>query len=582
MKIRVAIGQINVTVGALEENVRRMGEWTNRARRSGADLVIFPEMAVTGYPPEDLLFKRSFVRDNLAAAERLARRTRGITAVAGLADRDGGGRLYNAAAILHNGRWVGRYRKIALPNYGVFDEKRYFTAGEQPLLLRLVPGTRKVPGTDLLMGISICEDIWVEESPCRAETDGGAGILVNISASPYHAGKLKERERLLSRRARQYRSWICYVNLVGGQDELVFDGASLVLDPQGRVRFRAPQFKEGLFLVDLPVAPRRISPATADGREPAGGGRLSVLQIPWRPARRAGKRAVSSRPLPADREIFEALVLGLRDYVRKNGFSHGMVGMSGGIDSNLTAAIAVAALGERSVTAVSMPSRYSSSGTRQDARRAARTLGVGFMEIPIERMFQAALSSLQEAIGRTRPDTTEENLQARIRGTILMALSNKFHWLVLATGNKSELSTGYCTLYGDMVGGFAVIKDLPKTWVYRLARTANRLFRKKVIPDSVIRRAPTAELKPNQRDQDILPPYGILDAVIRAYVEERRPIPEIRRRLKAPGGLVRRVQRMIDANEYKRRQAPVGIKITPLAFGKDRRMPITHAYREES
>lgn len=573
MKIRIAVGQMNVTVGALDENVRRMGEWTDRARRAGADLVVFPELAVTGYPPEDLLLKRSFVRDNLAAADRLARWTRGITAVAGFADRDGAGRLYNAAAVLHNGRWAGRYRKIALPNYGVFDEKRYFAPGQKPLLLKLVPGTRRAPGNDLPMGISICEDIWVKESPCGEEAEAGASILVNISASPYHAGKLKQRERLLSGRARQYRTWICYVNLVGGQDELVFDGASLVVDPQGRVRFRAPQFKEGLFLVDLSVpAPKPSSSA---------GGRVSVARIPWKPARRAGKAGSTSRPLPADREIFEALVLGLRDYVRKNDFSHVVLGLSGGIDSNLTAAVAVAALGRRSVTAVSMPSRYSSAGTRKDARRAARALGVRFIEIPIERIFQSALVSLEEAIGRTRPGTTEENLQARIRGTILMALSNKFQWLVLATGNKSELSTGYCTLYGDMVGGFAVIKDVPKTRVYRLARTANRLFRKRVIPDSVIRRPPTAELKPHQRDQDTLPPYGVLDAVIRSYVEERQPAPEIRRRLKAPGPLVRRVLRMIDANEYKRRQAPVGIKITPLAFGKDRRMPITHAYREE-
>ncbi len=541
------MAQINVTVGAIRENERKIRLFMGRARKARAELVLFPELALTGYPPEDLLFKSSFVRDNEAALGRLARASRGITAVVGFVDRDSRGKLYNAAAVLSKGRVAGRYRKMMLPNYGVFDEKRYFTPGDRPAVVEV--GGRGV-------GISICEDIWVEEGPCPAEAAAGASLLANISASPYHAGKLKLRERILRRQARACRSWICYVNLVGGQDELVFDGGSRVVDPEGRIRFRAPQFEEGLYMVEIKSVP---------GTKGAIG--------TW-------YRTPSAKPLPPEEEIFRALVLGLGDYVKKNGFSHVAVGFSGGVDSNLTAALAVAALKPAAVTVVSMPSRYSSAGTRRDARRAAKALGVRFLEIPIEPVFQAFLSTLERLIGRTKPDVTEENLQARIRGVLLMALSNKFGWLVLSTGNKSEISTGYCTLYGDMVGGFAVIKDVPKIWVYRISRFANRHFRKKVIPDSVLRRPPSAELKAHQTDQDVLPPYDKLDAIIRAYVEERRPASEIRRRMSSSGIPVNRVLRMIDFSEYKRRQAAPGIKITPLAFGRDRRMPITNQYRE--
>ena len=537
-KMRIALAQINATVGGLEENRRKIASFIAKARKARADLVLFPELAVTGYPPEDLLFKPAFVADQLKAVRRLLPAARGITAVVGAVDRDRSGVLYNAAVVLSNGRQTATYRKMALPNYGVFDEKRYFTPGPAPLILSL----KSVP-----VGISVCEDVWVENGPCPMEAASGAEILLNISASPYHAGKLKLREGVLARTARQCGAWVVYVNLVGGQDELVFDGGSLVLDPSGRVVFRAPQFQEGLFVVDLP-----------------GG---------------SARRRVSA-PLGRDEEIFEALVLGLKDYVRKNGFSRVVVGLSGGIDSNLTAAIAAAALGPKAVSAVSMPSRFSSAGTRRDARRAAKALGISFMEISIEPMFQAALDSMTRAVGKMVFGSAEENLQARIRGTLLMALSNKFGWLVLSTGNKSEISTGYCTLYGDMVGGFAVIKDVPKTWVYRLARVANRRFKKKVVPESVIRRVPSAELRPNQRDQDTLPPYSRLDAIVRAYVEERKPVSEIRRRTKSTRQEIDRVLRMIDLNEYKRRQAAPGIKITPLAFGKDRRMPITNHYRE--
>ena len=562
--LRVALVQLNVAVGAIPGNSEKIAAFLARAGKARADLVLFPELAITGYPPEDLLFKSTFIRDNLRAVNCLAASVRGLTAIVGFVDRDSKGSLYNGAAVLQNGRVRGCYHKMMLPNYGVFDEKRYFTAGSRPFVLEIGPSRARV-------GVSICEDIWVRESPCQEAAAAGAGLLVNISASPYYAGKRREREQLISRRAKDYRSWICYVNLIGGQDELVFDGGSLVANPSGRITFRAPQFQEGLYLVEVPFMTRP---------RPERESRVISIRVSGKLSSARGGLSQSARPLDPDVEIFQALVLGLRNYVLKNGFSHVVLGVSGGIDSALTAAIAVAALGKKEVTCVSMPSRYSSGGTQADARKVAQALKAQFLEISIERMFEAALHSLRDGVGQMPQGVTAENLQARIRGTLLMALSNWFGWLVLATGNKSELSTGYCTLYGDMVGGFAVIKDVPKTWVYRLSRTANRFFGRKVIPESVFSRPPTAELRPNQRDQDLLPPYQRLDFIIKAYVEERLPAGEIRRRLKFGRGDVNRVLRMIDANEYKRRQAPIGIKITPLAFGKDRRMPITNQYRE--
>jgi len=485
----------------------------------------------------------------------------------GFVDRGSNGKLYNAAAVISHSRMQGRYRKMLLPNYGVFDEKRHFAPGEKPLLLELASGDRT---PSLRVGISICEDIWEREGSCRMEAQAGADLIINLSASPYHAGKHLEREQLLSRRAKTFKSWIAYVNLVGGQDELVFDGGSLVVRPSGRVHFRASQFKEEVSFVEIPIRPRK--PKEACG--------IPVVPARQKPAPGRWKPTPSAKRLKSDQEIFDALVLGLKDYVTKNNFKQVVVGLSGGIDSSLTAALAVAALGPGAVNGISMPSHYSSAGTKADARRVARTLGVRFLELPIERVFQTFLAVLRPAFGGARVDATEENLQARIRGTLLMALSNKFGWLVLATGNKSELSTGYCTLYGDMVGGFAVMKDLPKGWVVQLSRTANRYFGKQVIPASVLRRPPTAELRPDQKDQDTLPPYRQLDAIMRAYVEEHASPAQIRRRLNVPPKVVGQVVGMIDFNEYKRRQAPPGIKITPVAFGRDRRMPITNRYRE--
>jgi len=579
--MRLAFGQINVKVGAIRWNLKRMGQMLDQARRDGADWLIFPELSLTGYPPEDLLLKPAFIQDNLKAASRLATLTRRLTVLAGFVDRDPSGRLFNAAIVCQNGRWVSSYRKMFLPNYGVFDEKRYFTSGNRSLLLSWGSPSTSQRDAGWLVGVSICEDIWVDETPCQWQAALGADLIINLSASPYHAGKLKEREALLVRRAKAYGSWIAYVNLVGGQDELVFDGASLLVDPKGQVVFRAPQFQEGLLIVEIPEGARKkplafpkISPSI-----PIETVRLGRPSLPSMSRKRSV--AISTPPLPKDLEIFHALRLGLKDYVQKNGFSQVVLGLSGGIDSALTAAIAVAALGREAVVGVSMPSRYSSLATQRDAALVAKALGIRFLRIPIEPIFQATLTSLKAAIGNALGGVTEENLQARIRGNLLMALSNRFGWLVLATGNKSELSTGYCTLYGDMVGGFAVIKDLPKTWVYRLARTANRYFGKTVIPPSVFRRPPTAELKPNQTDQDTLPPYPVLDAILRAYVEERKPVSTIKKELHLPASVVKETAFRIDRNEYKRRQAPLGIKITPLAFGKDWRMPITNGYRED-
>ncbi|MBI4227804.1 MAG: NAD+ synthase [Candidatus Omnitrophica bacterium] len=541
--MRIALGQLNVAVGDLAGNVRRITAAIARARAAGCAVVVFPELAIPGYPPEDLLFKPSFIQANLRGLHDVVAAARGIAVIVGYVERGQDRRLYNAAAVAAGGRVTARYYKQALPNYGVFDERRYFTPGTRPCVTT-VAGTR--------VGLSICEDLWSDDGPVVAEARAGAQVLINLSASPYHAGKLKVRERLLARRARQARRPFLYVNLVGGQDELVFDGGSLAVDAAGRVRARAAQFREDLLIVELP---RGSYPF---GLHPKG----SDPDV--RPA------------LPLFDEVYEALVLGTRDYVRKNGFADVVVGMSGGIDSALTAAIAVEALGPSRVTAVSMPSPYSSRGTQQDAQLVAQRLGIRFLELPITPVLTSYVAALRPVLRAS--GATEENLQARIRGTLLMALSNQFGWLVLSTGNKSELSTGYCTLYGDMVGGFAVLKDVPKTWVYQVARVANRRL-KDAIPERVFRRPPTAELRPRQRDQDTLPPYPVLDRLVTAYVEQDRPAAALRRL--APASVVAKVVRMVDAAEYKRRQAPPGIKITPRAFGRDRRMPITNRFREE-
>ena len=566
---RVAMAKINTTVGDLEGNTRRICEAIDRSRDLEADLVCFPELAVTGYPPEDLLLKPDVVRGNLAAVEEITRRTQGIAAVVGFVDQET--HLYNAAAVLADGERVGIYHKQRLPNYGVFDEKRYFQPGREGLVCVI----RGVP-----VGVTVCEDIWAPGGTCQAEAAAGALVVININGSPYHAGKWRQRAEMLRTRARDYSIILCYNNLVGGQDELVFDGMGMVFDHTGNLLARGRQFEEDLILCDVdPEAVRRHRRFAPVGPAAGEEGTVPVTTIPFSGPRGERRGPVHPEIVPAlepSAEIYAALVLGTRDYVRKNGFRHVIVGLSGGIDSSLVATIAVDALGSDYVHVAWMPSQYSSDESRRYAQEVASNLGTEVTALGIDGVFQAFLQTLREAFAGRTPDTTEENIQARIRGTLLMALSNKFGWLVLTTGNKSELSVGYATLYGDMAGGFAVIKDVPKTVVYELARWRNTTA--PVIPEGVITRVPTAELRPGQKDTDTLPPYEILDPVLRLYVEEDTPPQEI---VAAgyPADLVSKVVAMVDRNEYKRRQAPPGIKITPKAFGKDRRLPITNWYR---
>jgi len=569
--LRIALAQINVTVGDVTGNTGKIIAAIEQARAVGADLVVFPELAVPGYPPEDLLLKPSFIAANRAALDQIAAATGGLTAIVGFADA--GDDIYNAAAILHAGQLAGIYRKHYLPNYGVFDEDRYFRAGETNLVCEL---------NGALVGVSVCEDIWYPSGPPVTQAQAGAQVLVNISASPYHAGKGLARERMLATRAADNVAIVAFCNLVGGQDELIFDGGSVIFDAHGELLARGAQFEEDLVVADMDVSgvfrqrlhdPRRR-------KETVSKGEIARLHLPQ------GERAPGTThhaPHRVERlgrlaEIYQALALGTRDYVRKNGFEKAVIGLSGGVDSALVACIAADALGPQNVTGVAMPSRYSAEISQTDAARLADNLGIHFMVIPIERPFQATLDTLAEPFSGLAPDVTEENLQARIRGNLLMALSNKFGWLVLTTGNKSEMSVGYATLYGDMAGGFAVIKDVPKTLVYELARWRNREGPTPLIPERVLARPPTAELRPDQKDTDSLPPYEILDPILQAYVEEDRSPAEIVA-LGCDETTVRRVVRMVDVNEYKRRQAPPGVKITPRAFGKDRRLPITNRFR---
>ncbi|MDQ7844159.1 MAG: NAD+ synthase [Armatimonadota bacterium] len=573
--LRIGMAQLNTTVGDLEGNTRRICETIDRARDLGVDVVCFPELSVPGYPPEDLLLKPDFVRANLAALAEVAGATRHITAVVGFVDRDGP--LYNAAAVLSDGRQVGVYRKHRLPNYGVFDEKRYFHPGRSApvFLIRGVP-----------VGITICEDIWLPGGPCQAEAAAGALVILNINGSPYHRHKWQQREEMLRTRAREYGVVLCYNNLVGGQDELVFDGMGMIVDHTGRLLARGRQFEEDLVVCDVdPEAvrrQRRVAPGPPPEEE---GGPIATPTVYVSDAPSPSGAPPTPRPpvepqippaLDPTEEVYRALVLGTRDYMRKNGFTDAVVGLSGGIDSALVATIAVDALGAEHVHTAWLPSRFSSEDSRRFAAAVAQNLGVERLDLAIDPIYQAFLDSLSATFAGRAADATEENIQARIRGTLLMALSNKFGWLVLATGNKSEMSVGYATLYGDMAGGFAVIKDVPKTLVYELARWRN--LRQPIIPEGVITRPPTAELRAGQKDTDTLPPYEILDPILRLYIEEDVPPEEIAAQ-GYPAEVVARVVTMVDRNEYKRRQAPPGIKITPKALGKDRRLPITNRFR---
>lgn len=589
--IRIAMAQINPTVGDFSGNTKKILEFIDMAKDADADIVAFPELAVTGYPPEDLLLKPQFVADNIKHLKSIANKTKGITAVVGFVDKKED--LYNAAAVIHQGEVAAVYHKMFLPNYGVFDEDRYFQAGATPLNIVL---------KGITIGIGICEDIWYPEGPARAQAIAGAEIIVNINASPYHMGKARFREEMISTRASDNGVIIAYNNMVGGQDELVFDGQGMIIDEKMQVVARGRAFEEDLIVADIDVetifTARLHDPRRRKEKLSLEKNGVKVKEIILSPIKTFGdkrdtkaakrKKTIPKRnivsPEPLE-EVYHALVLGTKDYVKKNGFRHVVMGLSGGIDSSLVAAIAVDAIGKNNVTGVFMPSQYSSKASKEDAETLAKNLGIELLTVPIQSAFEGYLKMLSPAFANRKPDVTEENIQARIRGNILMAISNKFTWLVLTTGNKSEMSVGYATLYGDMAGGFAVIKDVPKTLVYKLTEYRNQGKRQKakgktetLIPERILTKAPTAELRPNQTDQDTLPPYDILDDILKAYVEDDKGFEEILE-MGFNKETVKKVIKMVDASEYKRRQSPPGVKITPRALGKDRRMPITNDYK---
>ncbi|MBI4319489.1 MAG: NAD+ synthase [Chloroflexi bacterium] len=575
--LRLALAQVNMTVGDLDGNTAKVLEYIGRAKGLGVDIIAFPELAITGYPPEDLLLKPSFIAENIRRLERIVEQSKGIGVIVGFVDA--GEDLYNAAAVIWDGELLRIYHKMYLPTYGVFDEDRYFQAGNESPVFAL---------GDVVVGVNVCEDMWYPGGPIAAQAAAGAQVLVNINGSPYHAGKRAFRERMLATRASDELVVIAYVNMVGGQDELVFDGGSVIIDQQGNLVARGSQFEEDLVVADLELEsvfrtrlhdPRRRK----ERRRWEEAGVPATVQRPALPSRPKpplpARAPTIYEPPGSAAEVYTALVLGTRDYVRKNSFKQVLIGLSGGIDSSLTATIAVDALGAENVFGVAMPSRFSADASTEDAVELAANLGISLRTISIEPAFRAMLEMLSEPFRGTPFGIAEENVQARIRGMILMALSNKLGYLVLTTGNKSELATGYSTLYGDMAGGFNALKDVLKTKVYELAHYRNARGPGSPIPGRVLEREPTAELRPDQRDVDTLPPYPLLDDVLRAYVEEDRSF-EAMVAMGFEEGLVKRVVEMVDRSEYKRRQAPPGIKITVRAFGRDRRLPISNRYRQ--
>ena len=574
-RLRIGLAQINTTVGDFEGNTQKILKAIVEAKALGVDLLTFPELTICGYPPEDLLLKPQFIEENRRSLDKVVDGSSGLTIVVGFVDTEGD--IYNAAAVIHDGKVAGVYHKIYLPNYGVFDENRYFQSGSE-CPVYIING--------IGVGVNICEDAWYEAGPATAQAYSGAEVIVNLSASPYHFGKGNFRERMLGTRASDNVAIIAYNNLVGGQDELVFDGDSLVLDERGQLIARGKQFEEDLIVADLDVEAvfRRRLHDPRWRKVP-----LLLEEQQWRATKvviSEAPSAVSKPPLPSRQirgrkfsgEVYDALVLGTHDYIVKNDFEKVLIGLSGGIDSSLVAAIAVDALESSNVVGVAMPSRYSSPASITDAELLARNLGIRLINIPIEPVLQAYLEVLAASFEGVEPDVAEENIQARIRGNILMALSNKFGWLVLTTGNKSEMATGYTTLYGDMAGGFAVIKDVSKTMVYELARYRNSLAGYEIIASAIIDKPPSAELKPDQRDSDTLPPYDQLDPVLTAYVEEDKSVEQIMA-MGFDKEIVEQAAKLVDGSEYKRRQSPPGIKITPRAFGRDRRLPITNRFK---
>ena len=587
--IRIALAQINTTVGDFAGNTAKIIASIEQAKRAGADIVAVPELALTGYPPEDLLLKPQFIAANRRALDEVIAASTGIISIVGFVDRTTD--IHNAAAVICDGELKAVYRKNFLPNYSVFDEYRYFDAGQSALIFAY---------GDVLFGVNICEDIWYPGGPTQVQALAGAQIIINISASPYHAGKGKDRERMLATRAEDNAVALAYVNLIGGQDELVFDGQSLVINERGQIIARGKVFEEDLIVADINAErvfkerlhdPRRRQDRLDIARQGIGVELIELRKLPFETVGQAASLSVVSGTATLSEsgtswqlvpqiteEVYRALVVGTRDYVLKNGFKSVVIGLSGGVDSALVACVAVDALGAENVTCVFMPTRYSSNESARDAEQLAKNLSVAYHIIPIEDAFKQYLTMLDPVFAGTPMGVAEENIQARVRGNILMAVSNKFGSMVLTTGNKSEVSVGYCTLYGDMCGGFAVIKDVPKMLVYELCNYLNCRDGKEVIPEYIITRPPSAELREDQKDSDSLPPYEVLDAILDFYVEQDLSIEAII----AEGfddATVRRIARLVDLNEYKRRQAAPGVKITPRAFGRDRRMPITNKFR---
>ncbi|MEK7238595.1 MAG: NAD+ synthase, partial [Nitrospirota bacterium] len=538
-----------------------------------AEIIAFPELAVTGYPPEDLVLKPQFIKDNIDALNEVITASDGIAAIVGFIERDNS--LFNAAAVISNRRLIDVYHKKHLPNYGVFDEYRYFQSGIRYPVYNF---------SGVNIGVNICEDIWHEKGPAKVQALSGAEVIININASPYHMGKASFRENLVSTRALECKTIIVYVNMVGGQDELVFDGGSFVVNSQGDIILRGGQFKEELITVDIKVQNARARFSDKEQKELKTlvhkGEVIENIKIPSKliKERKPELKIKESVIMPPVEEVYNALLLGTKDYVYKNGFKNVVIGMSGGVDSSLVAAVAVDAIGKEHVHGLFMPSPYTSKESYEDVYALAENIGIKIITIPINNIYETYLKTLSKNFKGTKTDITEENIQARIRGNILMAFSNKFGWLVLTTGNKSEMSVGYATLYGDMAGGFAVIKDVPKTMVYELCKWKNGKVGRAAIPDRVLWKEPSAELKSDQRDTDTLPPYPVLDPILKAYVEDDKSADEILK-INCDIECVQKVIRMIDHSEYKRRQSPPGIKITPRAFGKDRRFPITNRYR---
>jgi len=558
--IRLALAQINFAVGDIVGNATKIKKTINKAISAEADIIAFPEMAITGYPPEDLLLKPSFIQDNIDTMHKLVSTSKNLISIIGFVHQSKD--LFNAALIAYQNKLINIYKKQHLPNYGVFDEARYFKKGNENLVFQY---------SDINFSVNICEDIWHPNGPIKKQSEQGANIIININASPYHIRKNVFREKMIAEKAINNNVWIAYLNSVGGQDELVFDGGSFLIDPKGNIVARSKQFKEDLLLIDLPKNEILNKSSNRSSQKNS----LIIIDKKLSPKKKSNLNKIAKHLDPLN-EIYNALVLGTKDYIKKIKFNKVVIGLSGGIDSSLTATIAVDALGKDNVIGISMASRFTSNNSKTDAKELADNLGIKFWEIPIETLHKAFLEILNPFFEKLPPNSTEENLQARIRGILLMAISNKFGWLVLTTGNKSEMATGYATLYGDMAGGFAVIKDVPKTLVFKLSTWKNS--KKIIIPPNIINKPPTAELRENQKDEDSLPKYEILDPILTQYIELDQGINTIIKE-GYPSKITKRIAQLVDLNEYKRRQAPPGIKITEKAFGKDRRLPISNQYK---